>query len=466
MFISLAFITLALSLPSSQWMKVYGGNNNEFVYGISANENNIAFIVKEVSSTQLYYTFFIDYNGDSLWVKNCTTSVAYFKMKKAHDNNLLIYFSCGDSINSGIGLLKIDTSGNKIWIQEYYIPTLNIPHKLEDFVQISDGSYFLFCNLFLVNQTTMIIKANSTGNYLWYDLLYLPDGELFSAEQSYNNGAVLTGVTENGFANVHFVEIDNSGNILCDKNYGGDLQEYGKSICRTPDSCYMILAETRSFGSGMNDLWILKLNQNGDTLWTKVYGGSDYEFACEIIPVEESCFAAVARTRSFGSGDYDIWILKIDKNGDTLWTRTVGGDSTEIPKAIALCPDGDYLVSGNTISYGIGDWDLIVAKIDKDGNVSVLEEENNEHDLLPESNPIVTYINCNQNTVVFDVILPSTGSLRIGIYDLTGRLVNNVCTGFYNSGSYRFHSHIESTGQYFLRIDTDSSFYSEKFTVI
>ena len=78
-------------------------------------------------------------------------------------------------------------------------------------------------------------------------------------------------------------------------------------------------------------------------------------------------------TRSFGAGDYDAWLVKTNANGDSSWTRTFGGSQTEYGVTVEQTPDGGFVVGGYTTTYGAGSYDFYIIKTDPDGNVAVAE---------------------------------------------------------------------------------------------
>lgn len=155
---------------------------------------------------------------------------------------------------------------------------------------------------------------------------------------------------------------------LWDQVYGGSLLDVCNSVIETSDSSYLFVGYTDSYGAGSGDFWIIKTNQSGDTLWAKTYGGTDYDICNAAIETSDSCYLLVGNTESYGAGGGDIWVVKTDADGDTLWAKTYGGGSYDDCFSVIETKDGSYLIAGCTASYGAGNVDYWVIKTDAEGD--------------------------------------------------------------------------------------------------
>lgn len=152
------------------------------------------------------------------------------------------------------------------------------------------------------------------------------------------------------------------------RTYGGDSLEVGFSLQQTLNGGFIVVGRTESFGAGSSDVWLLKINLTGDTSWTRVYGGEKWDAAYHVEQTLDSGYVIVARTSSFGAGGEEIWLLKTNKNGDTLWTRTYGGEGNERAWYVNQTEDKGYMIFGETTSFGAGETDLWVVKTDSTGD--------------------------------------------------------------------------------------------------
>jgi|UniRef100_A0A7C6EJB4 hypothetical protein len=141
---------------------------------------------------------------------------------------------------------------------------------------------------------------------------------------------------------------------LWTKTYGGYYREYGYSVQQTNDGGYIVVGTTQSYGAGGYDIWLLKLDINGDTTWTKTYGGYYDEIGCAVQQTTDGGFIIVGKKNNYGSTYDDFWLVKTDINGDTIWTRSYGGNYNEIGRSGQQTSDGGYVIVGSTRSYGQG----------------------------------------------------------------------------------------------------------------
>ena len=135
---------------------------------------------------------------------------------------------------------------------------------------------------------------------------------------------------------------------LWTRTYGGDSTDLGYSVLQTSDGGYIIAGSTESFGAGEFDVYLIKADANGDTIWTKTYGGTEYDFGYSIAQTFDGGYIAAGYTESYGAGLRDVYLIRTDSLGDTLWTKTFGGDSHDGGYSIQQTSDGGYVVVGYT----------------------------------------------------------------------------------------------------------------------
>jgi hypothetical protein len=138
------------------------------------------------------------------------------------------------------------------------------------------------------------------------------------------------------------------------RTYGGTSNDYGYSVQQTSDGGYIIAGHTSSFGAGGEDAYLVKTNAQGDTLWTRTYGGPYDDDGYSVQQTTDGGFIVAGYTRSFGAGTGDVYLIKTDSKGDTLWTRTYGGAFTDWGNSVQQTADGGYVIVGLTFSFGPG----------------------------------------------------------------------------------------------------------------
>ncbi|MBA7640558.1 hypothetical protein ES703_48228 [subsurface metagenome] len=156
--------------------------------------------------------------------------------------------------------------------------------------------------------------------------------------------------------------------ITFERWYGGTEFDLGFSVIQTPDGGYTIAGCTNSFGSIGADIYIIRTDAFGDTLWTKTYGGTGNDRARDIIHTSEGGYAIVGYTESFGAGNEDVYLIEIDSIGDILWTKTYGGNNADIGYSLVESEQAGYVISGSTESFGAGYEDIYVIKTDSLGD--------------------------------------------------------------------------------------------------
>jgi len=159
------------------------------------------------------------------------------------------------------------------------------------------------------------------------------------------------------------------------KTYGESGNETAYTIKQTSDGGFIVVGETDSFGVGYRDFLILKLDSNGNVTWQKTYGGTNVDgfykdTANSIHQTSDGGYIMIGLTGSFGAPVYDILVLKLDSNGDIDWQKRYGGYNSDWSYSILSTSDGGYIVAGGTDSFGAGGKDRWLLKLNSDGGIS------------------------------------------------------------------------------------------------
>ena len=114
-----------------------------------------------------------------------------------------------------------------------------------------------------------------------------------------------------------------------EKLYGGAFDDEAAAIVQTSDGGYVIAGTTRSFGAGGADFWLFKIDEDGNVAWNRTYGGSQYDFVQAMVATSDGGYAMVGETHSFGVGERDCWLIKVDSSGNMQWNRTYGEPTSD-----------------------------------------------------------------------------------------------------------------------------------------
>jgi DNA replication initiation complex subunit (GINS family) len=270
-------------------------------------------------------------------------------------------------------VVKLDARGNLQW-------TKTIGEKERDrgnsLIQTSDGGYAIagLTQSFGAGETDVyVVKLDAHGNLQWTKTIgglgY--DGGT-SLIQTSDGGYAITGVTSSfgaGEGDVYVVKLDANGNLQWTKTIGGPGEEAGFSLIQTSDGGYAIAGSTTSFGVGGADVYVVKLDANGNLQWTKTIGGPGDELGISLIQTSDGGYAIAGSTESFGAGEGDVYVVKLDANGNLQWTKTIGGPELDLGHSLIQTSNGGYVITGATTSFGVGEADVYVVKLDANGNL-------------------------------------------------------------------------------------------------
>jgi hypothetical protein len=197
--------------------------------------------------------------------------------------------------------------------------------------------------------------------------------EAKSVRQTFDGGYILTGSTTSfgsGGQDVLVIKINASGDTSWTKTFGGDTDnDYGLCVQQTIDSGYIVSGVSSSFADVSGDMYLIRLTSTGDTVWTRNYGGIGYEWGAYVQQTIDGGYILTGQTPAFGAGGFDAYLVKLEANGNISWTKTYGGSGLEIGSAVEQTTDGGYILTGQIDSYGAGGGDLYLIKTDTAGGI-------------------------------------------------------------------------------------------------
>jgi hypothetical protein len=256
-----------------------------------------------------------------------------------------------ESFGAGKGdvwVLKLDGRGNVQWQKTYGGPG---GEEARAIAPTSDGGYVVAA---WVGQVHGFVHI--------YEKSFIPTEEHeYTIPPSFGAGK----------GDVWVLKLDGSGNVVWQKTYGGTNEDEAHAIVPTSDGGYVVAGKTWSFGAGHGDVWVLKLDGSGNVVWQKTYGGTNEDEARAIVPTSDGGYIVAGSTfrrTSSHTGNFDVWVLKLDGSGNVQWQKTYGGTGDEGASAIAPTSDGGYVVAGRTSSF-TGNFDVWVLKLEADGTV-------------------------------------------------------------------------------------------------
>jgi hypothetical protein len=200
----------------------------------------------------------------------------------------------------------------------------------------------------------------------------MPADEGWSVRQTVDGGYIVAGHTYSfgaGVRDVYFVKTDQYGDTVWTRAYGGAGQEYAYSVRQTADGGYIVAGRTKSSGGHGSDVYVVRTDGDGDVVWTAVYGrwtGDDV--ARSVRQTIDGGYIVAGYTGTIGAGSTDVYLMKFDPSGDTSWTVICGGTGGDYGYCVEQVADGGYVVAGRTESFGAGGADAYLVRTDANGD--------------------------------------------------------------------------------------------------
>lgn len=301
-----------------------------------------------------------------------------------------------------IWVIKTDSEGTLLWEKSYGGSDYD---RAFDIIQTDDNGFIFVGSTwsddgdFSNNKggsDLLAVKIDSDGVVEW-SKTYGGSGDDGAASiiQTQDGNFVISGTTSSGDGDVSeakggldiwVIKIDPSGTLIWENTYGGSDQDWTKSIRETADNGFIIGGTTRSVNGDVSspilwdDVWVIKTDKDGTIEWEKTFGGTDFEVANDAQQTDDGGYIIAGYTWS-SDGDVaelygvkDVWILKLDAQGNLEWEKTYGGTGEEGAYAIEVV-DGGYVFQANTsssdkdVSHHIGSDDVWLVKIDHEGKI-------------------------------------------------------------------------------------------------
>lgn len=259
-------------------------------------------------------------------------------------------------------------------------------------LQLLEGGGFLMAGGTNINFETesqgdiYLLQADETGELVWEETIENEDSRIAQTiSPTEEGGLLISGIvyTENNGQDVFITQLDQDHNELWTQTYGGPLDEYG-SILPLADGGFIlagsivdpedIVADPGAAGyaglAGRSNIFMTRVDAEGNVLWSRTFGGENNVLASSFLTTPDGGVIILASILGFPELDNDIYLLKVDANGNEIWSQTWEEGSLN-GYGMINTQDGNYLIVGNTSpSSGENstDTDILFIKVDPDGN--------------------------------------------------------------------------------------------------
>jgi len=381
------------------WQKTFGGEGSDRALSIQQTTDG-GYIVAG-------WTYSFGFGGEDFYVSklNSKGEVEWEKTFGGEDDDVANsiqqttdggYIVAGwtESLSSGrqdIYILKLNSKGEVQWQKTFGGRNDDEAKSIQ---QTTDGGYIVagWTKSFSSGKDAYILKLNSKGEVQWQKTFGGKDDDVAnSIQQTTDDGYIVAGCTYSfgsGEEDVYILKLNSKGEVQWQKTFGGRNDDEAKSIQQTTDGGYIVAGWTKSFSSG-KDAYILKLNSKGEDEWQKTFGGKYDDEANWIRQTTDGGYIVAGWTKSFGSGGLDAFVLKLNSKGEDEWQKAFGGKYYDEANSIQETTDGGYIVAGWTWSFGSGEGDAYILKLNskEESGTNTDEEEN----VLPSGYGATTY---------------------------------------------------------------------------
>ena len=424
--ITLLVLFTFTDVSSAGWERTFSEGDYAVGYYVIQTEDGGFLVAGETYSTGMdgvrsVYLVKTDSAGDTAWERTWGENSGSSSVAQVEDSGYII----AGYVSGDVYLIRANAYGDTVWTRSYGGDGRD---KGSSVVQTTDGGYIIAgtTSSFLTHPTDSadiyLIKTDARGDTLWtrtYGGLYNDYG--FSVKQTADGGFVVAGETysfSGGWSSVYLVKVDSTGEMLWQRTYGGSYGSGGNSVIQSSDGRYIVAGWTYSSDAGETDVYLAKIDTDGDTLWTRTYGGCWNDVGCSVIQNTDGGYTIAGYTESFGAGAFDVYLVKTDAEGNLLWQRTYGESGEDYGSSVAQTGDNGYIIAGATNSFTLGRSDVYLVKTDSLGYVDTTAiGENISH--KPREVAISAYPNPFNSSCCITV--PEGAKLEI--YNLRGRLV-------------------------------------------
>ena len=318
-------------MPTEEWNVTFGGSNYD--WGIDVEQTADGYIV--VGTTGSFggikaWLIKVDENGNEEWNKTFGNTTYGANVEVVNGGYIIVgssFYAWDDYY-----VVKTDENGNMEWQKIFDLGVYEIGCDIE---QTLDGGYIIIgFSFYEIHSCAWLIKIDENGNEEWNKTWgWWAEGR--AVEETLDGGYIIVGTTSPSHweEDIWLIKTNSSGIMEWDRTFGGENNDTGHSVEQTSDGGYIISGyKNYRYGYNTSDLWLIKVDENGNEEWNKTFGGNKNEydwFSCSAKPTTDGGYIVVGTTESFGAGSGDAWLIKLSQyplwrvrnmnTGETYW---------------------------------------------------------------------------------------------------------------------------------------------------
>jgi hypothetical protein len=363
-----------------KWVRAYGGTDIDYGYAVRQTENEEYVVVgstRSFGSMEAVWLLKLQEDGSIEWEKQyggVGDNDVGFDIELLSDGYII-----AAAKNSRLGLLRLNLSGNVSWAKTYTESGIGQTY-VNAFEKTADGGYAVTgYSFFGSDWFLMIWKLDSSGIPEWRVKLGggREVGEMI--RQTGDNGYIIAGESKSlglPAQGAFIVKLKADGTIDWQGIYGG-TQYILSDIIQTSDGGYLCTGSTNVFDPSY-DIWVLKLDSSGTITWQKRYSNLSgaMERGAAVLQTPDGGYMIGGDQSLTGAPEeLDIVLIKLKADGTLEWQKRYGGDLQDSFNTFQQTRDGGYVVVGESLSSGIGFSDILVLKLDEEGNPTCSSED-------------------------------------------------------------------------------------------
>jgi hypothetical protein len=466
--------------PDTLWTRTYGGSYEDFGYGVAASDDGGYLLCGSLQSYIPWEDrdiFIVKINdaGDSIWTRTFGSTNTW---EEARDitacidgGYLLVGYIGLEDIETDAYLLKVDSLGNFEWERRYGGTECEEANAV---MQTSDGGYIIVGLTYSYGMglsDSYIIRTDEAGDTLWtktyggdlyeacYDVAAIDEGGFAIVSSNTSDGPGATGV--------EFRKLDENGESVLVRRYGGENLDSPRCLTRCIPSGYLIGGWTASFAQSREDMYALRVADNGDSLWMQTYGFADSsEIIKSAVQLEDGGFLFAGGTGSAGIGAdlTSIYLVRTDSLGELLWSNVYGGFDQQLAEDVLVTSGNGLLVCGWTGDLvDEDDTDIYVMRFE-----SVLDTEPSRSQPFPAQLTLRAFPNPfnSETTLSFNLNRPQM--IELTLYNQLGQIVETLMQGQFSAGDFSYHltASFLPSGTYYAQLNTPSSQFTRKLILV
>jgi len=377
--------------------------------------------------------------------------------RQTYDHGYILCGSLGGAPNDTLALVKTDPYGNKVWYHTY--PSFHNRDVGQSILQTSDSGFIAAG--FLQNGATesiYIVKTDTSGNLQWKKSFLTAYNEYpRSIKQVNNNGYIICGSTnkrDSVHSDIYLLRINLNGDSLWTKTFGTNLDEQGNAVDLTSDGGFIITGNDYFSGG---DIWLIKTDSSGNQQWVKTYGGPGWDFGYDAKQCADGGFI-IAGAKADSLNNPQFYCLKTDKNGILSWDHSFPSSLFSYANSVWQNDDKGFIFLGYKVNAALDSSDFYYVRLDSMGVLFVpsINDGLNIFSIYP--NPLISSSILQFNTQ----LIPNESGAEVVIYDVLGK---EMMRRKMDGDRMEIERGSLVSGVYFVRVRSQAGQWVEKMVV-